>query len=766
MLFFMSAKLFSLLTILTFFSEISFSQATIKGRLTFSESETIECIIGIQGTSITTKSDLNGNFELKNVPEGNRKIHCLCPDYQAQSKNISLEKSGTFIVNFDLKPTELIEVNAIGSLRETNRLNSPIITDIYDKKYFEKNPSPNLLEVMDRMNGVRQQINCNVCGTGDIHINGLEGPYTLIVLDGVPIVGGLSSVYGLSGIPTFMLDKIEITKGPASSLYGSEAMGGVIHAFTKKATNKPEFYFQQFSTSDHELNTDIGVNFLLGKKLNVFSSANHFWLNKSHDKDGDNFTDIPIQKRFSFYQKWKIDRKENRIFTISGRILNENRWGGELDWNSTLRGSDSIYAETIITKRIEFNLAYQLPFKEKILFLAHFNRHNQDSYYGDMYFKADQRLGFFQLTWDKTLGKHEFLVGSNARKTYYNDNTPLTSSANDINEQKPIDEILPGIFIQDQFKINNKNTLLISSRLDYHQTHKFIFTPRLAWMIKFNPNNTLRFHAGNGFRVVNLFSEDHAALSGAREVVISESLRPELSKSGNISYSTKIQLNEKWKIESDLSLFYTYFSNRIVADYDFNPSQIVYANINGFAESKGISIDLKLFYLRKLSFQSGFTLMNVSITENGQKEQQILTEKWSGNWTLTYIFDIIPLSVDYTGNIVGSMRLPLSSELDPRPEYSPIYSIQNIQFTYTANSNFSIFCGIKNLLNWTPAKGTPFLIARTNDPFDNLISYNENGQVLSTPENPFALRFDPSYVYALNQGIRFFAGIRMKLGKT
>jgi outer membrane receptor for ferrienterochelin and colicins len=80
--------------------------------------------------------------------------------------------------------------------------------------FFQKNPTANIFEALQNVNGVRP-LNCNVCNTGDIHI-GLEGPYTLVLIDGMPIVSGLSTVYGLSGIPNSLLERIEIVKGPSS----------------------------------------------------------------------------------------------------------------------------------------------------------------------------------------------------------------------------------------------------------------------------------------------------------------------------------------------------------------------------------------------------------------------------------------------------------------------------------------------------------------------------------------------------------------------
>ena len=145
------------------------------------------------------------------------------------------------------------------------------------------------------------------------------------------------------------------------------------------------------------------------------------------------------------------------------------------------------------------------------------------------------------------------------------------------------------------------------------------------------------------------------------------------------------------------------------------------------------------------------------------KTLPVLTEKWSGTWALTYVFPGAGITIDYTGNMYGPMRLPLLSAIDPRPGFSPVWSIQNIQVTKRFNKSVEFYGGVKNLLNWTPAKNTPFIIARSNDPFDKNVQYDGNGKILATPDNPYALSFDPTYVYAPNQGIRLFLGFRTTL---
>jgi outer membrane receptor for ferrienterochelin and colicins len=106
------------------------------------------------------------------------------------------------------------------------------------------------------------------------------------------------------------------------------------------------------------------------------------------------------------------------------------------------------------------------------------------------------------------------------------------------------------------------------------------------------------------------------------------------------------------------------------------------------------------------------------------------------------------------------MRLPLISDTDPRSEYSPIFSVQNIQLSKTFGTQWEVYGGVKNLLNFTPASNS---IARSFDPFDEGVQFDPNGQAVATPNNPNALTFDPSYVYSSNQGIRGFLGFRYSI---
>ena len=743
-------KIFLILIILISISGNSQSKITGKIKPYIGKNVTIT-LIEINKTTIP---DSLGIFIFDSIPNGKHSIEIVMEDFN-QRKYITVNNE-TKEVNFEIKSDKQIEeVVVTGTLKPVSRLETPVPVEIYTATFLKKNPSSNIFEALQNVNGVRPQLNCNICNTGDIHINGLEGPYTMVTIDGMPIVSSLSTVYGLSGIPNSLIDRIEVVKGPASSLYGSEAVGGLINIITKNATQAPLFSADFFSTSWLENNLDLGFKSNIKNKANTLVGLNYYNYNSPIDNNNDNFTDVTLQERISLFNKWNFIRKDNKLFTLAGRFFYEDRWGGEINWNKSHRGGNEVYGESIYTTRQELIGKYQLPVSEKIFFSFSATNHNQDSYYGTTKYAAQQQIGFGQLTWDKKAGNHDLLFGTAYRYQSYNDNTTATVKAEKTN--------ILSAFVQDEIKLAKKHNILLGSRLDYNNNHGYIYTPRIAYKWKFSDNDVFRINAGTGFRVVNLFTEEHASLTGSRDVIVTENLKPEKSYNVNVNYLKKIRFDNASFLGFDVSAWYTHFSNQIIPDYDTNPDQIIYRNLNGFSDTKGLSLNMDYMSNFGLKTIFGATILESKNTRDGVTTTPVLTEKYSANWAITYEILDLGLSFDYTGNLYGPMRLPLLGELDPRRPTSPIWSIQNIQATYKWNNTFEIYGGVKNLLNWTPNRKNPFIIARTNDPFDENVQFDGNGNVIPTPENPYALTFDPAYVYAPNQGIRGFLGIRFNL---
>ena len=654
------------------------------------------------------------------------------------------------LVNDTIKnDEELGEVVLKGTMKAVSRKDSPVPVEVYTSKYFKTNPNPSLFESIGMINGIQPQINCNVCATGDIHINGMEGPYTMILIDGMPIISSLSTVYGLNGIPNSLVERIEVVKGPASSLYGTEAMGGLINIITKDAAKASTFHADLYTTTWLENNIDLAYKFKLGENVNSLIGLNYFKYGNQQDHNKDNFTDVTLQDRISVFNKWNFKRKNQRVANFATRYVYEDRWGGELQYNKKAdRGSSEIYGESVYTNRAEVIGMYQLPTTERLMTQFSYNFHQQDSYYGkDRYF-AKQHVVFGQLYWDKTIDKHSLLAGGTMRYTYYDDNTPGTLSF-DGNINAPMKKTLPGVFIQDEISFDLKHKLLLGYRFDYDQTHKGIHSPRVAYKFSPNKTHTLRGSFGTGFRVVNLFTEDHAALTGSRDVVIKNNLNPEKSYNANLNY-VYAKTFGFGHFNLDATAFYSHFTNKIIGDFESDPNLIVYDNLDGYAVSQGISINADFVFQFPLKMNIGISYIDVYRKEKNEddiveKIQQLHSPKWSGNYTFSYTLPRRWM-IDFTGVWYGEMRLPILMN-DYRPEFSKTYMLSNIQVTKTWNQ-FEIYGGIKNLFNFIPKNP----IMRPFDPFDQTVNDPIN--------NPNGYTFDTSYNYAPLQGIRGFVGLR------
>ena len=746
------------LLLIVFIPLLIFSQnGSVKGLVKDKKEPVAFANVGLVGTSYGVATDINGKYVLNNIPEGKYTIQISNVGFKSYRKSVIITSKEIITVNSTLEKTsaQLDAFVVTGTLKEISIMESAVPIKVYKPAYFRKNPTPALFEALQIVNGVRPQINCSVCNTGDVHINGMEGAYTMITIDGMPIVGGLSTVYGLNGIPNSMIGQMEVVKGPASTLFGSEAVGGLINVITKSPSETPRLSVDVFGTSWGEINTDLGIMFKPSKKLTSSLGVSYFNYSHPIDNNGDNFTDLTLQDRISIFNKWSLKRKEDRAFSMAFRYIYEDRWGGEMDWTPEFRGGDSIYGESIYTRRYEVIGKYQLPVKERLMMSFSYSNHDQNSVYGNVPYNAIQKIAFGQLYWDKKIGLHDILVGAAYRFNHYDDNTPATQTSDSLNpKNKPDLAYLPGFFVQDAISLNEKHKVLLGARYDYDNRHGNIFTPRFNYKWSPNENNTIRLSTGTGYRVVNLFTEDHAAATGAREVVIKGTLNPETSYNGNLNYQRFI--NTKFGfINFDASVFYTYFTNKITPDYETNAQQIIYENIDGYAISQGASFDLNINFSIPLNIKLGATFIDVyeiNEDENGdlKRERQLLTEKFSGTYSATYTFRKQNIKIDYSGNLYGPMKLPIV-ENDVRAEYSGWYSIQNIQVTKTFKKNWEIYGGVKNILNFTPPDNS---ILRANDPFDKNVN---------SPDNPYGYTFDPSYVYATFQGVRGFLGLRYTL---
>ena len=635
------------------FTQFIFAQEQIvKGIVLFEGIPLEGASVIVKDFNVGTITDASGAFSLTLSNIKNPKITISYLGYK--SFNLKITKISNDLGNIELvSDDKLDEVVISGTLKPVSRLKSPVSVEVYAESFFKANPTSSIFEALDIINGVRPQLNCNVCSTGDIHINGQEGSYTMILIDGLPIVSGLSSVYGLSGIPQSLIERIEIIKGPASTLYGSEAIGGVINLITKIPENASRFSFDSFTSNWGDLNLDLGHQYRLSKKINGLLGVNYFKYSNPVDNNSDGFTDLTLQDRISVFNKLNIGKR----LSFASRFVYEDRWGGEMNWNPTFRGGDLVYGESIYTSRVELFGTYK--FNNEISFQFSFNDHNQNSVYGTTLFKADQSIAFGQFIWNRTIKKHDLVIGAAYRFTFYDDNTTATfNEFLGINKEEITQ--LPGVFIQDEIQFNEQNSLLLGFRYDYNSIHGTIFTPRLNYKISNQDlSSILRISIGSGYRIAQIFTEDHAALTGARDVVFLNDLDPEMSWNINLNYVYKMYLKQGHILNFDASIFRTDFSNKILPNYDTDPNLIIFDNLSGKSVTQGISLNFNSVFQNGLRISLGATYIDSYIDSKGLKTIPYLTEKFQGVWNIKYEFQKSNITLDFTGTITGPLKLPL-----------------------------------------------------------------------------------------------------------
>ena len=739
---------FKLLTILFFSTLNLFSQTfEIKGNVIDKQKKPIPFahVMNLDD-SLSVVCDVTGNFKIT-IDNKSTVLKASSVGFKSLELNVSINdyKSPiTFVLkeNNDL----LKEMVISGTLQLIDRKESPIPIAVYSSQFLNSVPSPSLVEATNQITGLRPQLNCSVCNTGDIHINGMEGAYSMIVIDGMPIMGGLSTVYGLQGIPTSLIDQVEVIKGPASTVYGSEAMAGLINVVTKNIECVPKLSLDFNISSWGELQTSIIYKLIDKQRIKAFSSIDIFNYNNPIDNNDDGFTDLSLKNRYSIFNKFQFFNKNgDNPLNLSIRYLNEDRWGGQMNFTDQDRGKSTSYGESILTNRVEASTFYQSSKLKNFKWQNSFSFHDQKSWYGLVDYEAKQIIGFSQLTWHKSLGvKNNLLSGFALRYNSYNDNTPATIKADNW--------WLPGIFIQDNFKFSDNQKLLFGWRTDFHSKHGFINSPRINYQLDVTENSSLRIGYGNGFRVVNVFTEDHAALTGAREIIFLEELEPEKSKNLNINLSNSWN-TENVKITVESSVFESRFSNKIIPDFLTNDNQIIYSNLSGYAVARGISSEIFLkMYKIPLKLSANATILDVSNFEENNsgeliKSQQLLAEKYSIKWSANFWFEKLDLDMVYSATNYGPIRLPLL-ENDFRPEYSQPYTIHNIKVSKNFNNGWTTFLALRNFTNFTPPT---YSILRSDDPFDQNINDPIN--------NPEGYTFDASYMYASFQGINFVFGL-------
>ena len=751
----MKSKISILFLLLIFIAGALFSQnktdANIIGHVV-SKGEHLPFVsIAIKGTALGTATDQTGHYRLLHVPVGKITLVASFVGYRTQEIHLFAESNRTLEINFDLEPDalKLDEVIVTGKLESSSRSESSIIINTIDAQLFSNTQSLTLGEGLNYCSGLRLETNCSNCGFSQVRLNGMEGPYSEILINGKAIFSGLAAVYGLELIPASMIDKIEVVRGGGSVFNSGNAIAGSINLRLKEPLQNrweagSDFLLNgTWLGNDVNPSKDVGYNF----SASVVSDDHQtglsvFGFNRTRealDVNGDRFTELTALKNTSLGSRIFHRFSEKTKLTLDYFHVSEFRRGGN---KLELPEHEADIAESLRHKIHSGGLSIDhfLQHESMVSVFAAGQSVQRDSYYG-----ANQSLADYGETTDFTYNAG-IQYKTNLRSVKLSAGFDLSGSrlkdrkkgyteriANHSNDS--IQTFVPSLvtayqqrsnaaaFFQFEQKINWLS-YTAGLRLDHYNIGDLledelpvmgtVLSPRINMMAAISPVFQARLSYSGGFRPPQIFDEDlHIEASSARKVIHinAPGLKQETGQS--LMASVDATFNKgKSALYLLTEVFYTRLKDPFVNQFGLPDSTglVVYTrnNARGTASVYGLNTEINWVPFTLLNTTVGFTFQK-SIYSEAQDfgERRFLrTPDLHGFFTMDWNFAddwTLALSGTYTGPMLISYFGPALENPDVGElRTSKSFTDLGLKLSYSIKLNtnrLNVYAGIKNVFN-------------------------------------------------------------------
>lgn len=681
----------------------------------------------ILGTNRGAVSNEEGQFEFRKLAAGKYTLRVQVMGYKTQEKTITVSAEATSVVHFQMEEVSFTtdEVVVSANRNEVSRKAAPVVVNVMSAKLFETVNSTDLAKSLNFQSGLRVENNCQNCGFPQVRINGLEGPYSQILINSRPIISALSGVYGLEQIPVNMIERVEVVRGGGSALFGANAVGGTINIITKDPINNS---FQVASTMSNMNGKSweqyMGGNVSLVAKDNSYGIALYeTYRNRNpYDADGDGFSELGKLNMNTFGMRAYYRPNYFSRINVEYHTTNEFRRGGN---KFNLQPHEADITEQ--TKHIinSGGVSYDRYWgeKHKMSVYGSIQHTDRNSYYG-----AQKDMNAYGKTNDLTWVVGGMYVGNMDRclfapATFTGGVEYQSNSLHDVmtgyHRDMQQDVRIAGGFVQNEWRLN-RWTMLVGARLDKHNLIDHpIFSPRVNFLYKPSDNLQARLTYSTGFRAPQAYDEDlHVTAVGGEGVQIrlADGLREERSNSFSGSVDWSFPMGH-WQSNILLEGFYTDLHHVFVLEdigEDQNGDKIKERRNGSGAKVYGVNLDAKVAHGREAQLQLGFTMQRSRYnraevwTSEGEEEQTTKRMPRTPDYYGYFTFTSAPLkNFDFSlsGTYTGKMIVPhMAGYIEKsRMEHTPQFMDLNLKLNYTFvlkdHIKMQVNGGVQNIFN-------------------------------------------------------------------
>jgi outer membrane receptor for ferrienterochelin and colicin len=685
-----------------------------------------------EGTTIGVATNDKGFYSIPEPKKYPSTIVVSYVGYQAYSQEI------TEWNHYDiyLKPSlELGEVKVKGKVNTTkfstiNTINMQTLST----GELEKAACCNLSESFSTNATVDVNFTDAVSGAKKIKMLGLDGVYTQITQENMPLIRGISSAYGLSYVPGTWIESIQIIKGSGSVVNGFESFAGQINLEYYKPESAPKLFWNMYTNQDGKIENNLLLAKKYGKwKSNLFTHVSYFDNEIDNEDDPDGFMNIPTFTQLNALNRWEYKDKNYHIgFTVRGLV--EDRKGGTIE----ARVDTNSYVVNIHNDLLEFTsktgaIQPNSPGKSAGLQTS-FRRHNQTAIFGKNIYEGLQESAYLNLIRQTYLGNtvHKLKYGISYYADRYTES--FSGKINNAFSDKIRMDLMSGLFSEYNYSWGESFNLTAGLRADYYNnTEQLNYLPRLN--MKYNPTEdmAIRFSAGKAFRIANVFVENASFLASSRTVLFEE-LNPEIAWNYgmNITYCFRL-FGREGTLNADA--YRTEFENQVVVDIE-EQTELSFYNLKGVSYAKSMQFDMAYELFDRFDVKMAYKINDVKTTFGTDLKSVPLTPENRALLNFSYATNFDKWVFDVTANYIGKSRIPHHSKIDE--EFSKQFNLYNAQITKRFR-HFDVYLGGENMLD-----------------------YKQNNPILdsNTPDSPI---FDASLIYAPINGRMIYVGFRYKI---